>query len=94
MKATKQQVENAIIVLAERIGNGQGYKELLESGQRLPELVKQITYHLFVSDFNDYFEDEDDVFYAYKVVKEYAVELDKFGDVQFGVAFNGKSYRN
>ena len=64
------------------------------SGQRLPELVRQITYHLFVSDFNDYFEDEDDVFYAYKVVKEYAIELDKFGDVQFGVAFNGKTYRN
>jgi hypothetical protein len=68
-----------------RLKKRKSYEALVDLHLALPELTKMIIYDLFVSEFNSYFltNEEDHVYKAYRIIKNYVQELVINGFVEF-----------
>jgi len=78
MKASKEQVENAILFFAETFGQERNYKALMESYIGTPKIVEMIVYEMFLQKFNSY-HCTDEQYVPYKIIHEYATELKQNG---------------
>lgn len=78
MKASKEQVENAILFFAELYGQYENYKALMGAYTGTPKIVEMIVYEMFLQNFNDYY-CTDEQYEQYKLIYEYATELKEIG---------------
>lgn len=83
MKASPKDVVGAVLVLAEYCGVRSGYESVVTVLKlALPELIRKISYSLFVHGFDRTTCSETEL-KAYDLIREYAVELNKKGSVVF-----------
>jgi len=80
MRASKKQVEDAILFLANKFGQEEAYKIFVESNSGLPEIIKLLVYEMFLKKFNPYFS-TDEAFENYNIILNYATELKENGFV-------------
>lgn len=74
MRESKEDIENAILLLAEFLDQKDVYKALLLYSGRISTL-KELVFSLFVNGYNNYFQKDDNLFNAFELLKRYAVEL-------------------
>ena len=86
MRNTQKDVENSILILAEKYGKRDSFECLIKT-QSLPELIKIIVYEMFVNDFNSYFLTNEQDKDAYKLILQYSQELRKNGFVKFNTKY-------
>lgn len=85
MTYTKKQLKDAILLIGERLNPESGkivFLNLIRQNS-IPELLKIIAYEVFLKDYNPYFEKEDEVFEAYKLLQSCSIELQKKGFIEF-----------
>mgnify|MGYP001163291160 CR=1 FL=1 len=84
MKASREQIINAILFFAKQYNKEKSYKELMHSGTGLPILVKMIVYEMFIQDI-EYVENNQwvDTYKQRKLIQQYAIELNQKGNVIF-----------
>lgn len=83
MKAKKQDAINSILFFAKKYNAENNYKAIMDAyGIILPELIKMISYDLFLNKFNSY-ACTDEEYEHYKLIHKYATELQKDGFVEF-----------
>ena len=83
MIITKKQFERDILKISRFLDQEKSYSALIESNTPgLPKLVEMIVYELFIKQFN-YRDCPDDLYYPYKNLLDYSVELRKNGFVKF-----------
>lgn len=83
MDISKNVVKQSVIILAREVGKESPYSALFDSiGATLPEIVKMISYELFLARFN-YNACNDNIRKAYDIVHLYASELALNGYVNF-----------
>lgn len=78
MKASKAQVETAILFFAKTFGQEQNYKALMSVYAGTPKIVEMIVYEMFLQNINSYCCTEEEYGY-YKIIHEYATELKQNG---------------
>lgn len=78
MKASKEQVENAILFFAKTFGQENNYKALMSAYSGTPKIVEMIVYEMFLHKFNSY-HCTDEQHEQYKLIHEYATELKQNG---------------
>jgi hypothetical protein len=89
MKATQEQVRQAILFIAKMYGKEDNYKVIMETNPGLPKVVEMISYEMFLNKFdpfycrNDEYEQHKIIHEQYKIIHEYATELNKNGFVEF-----------
>lgn len=84
MNITKIDFINNLRVLLVRTNiTEETFLGLMLYSNRLPEIVKTISYELFLKHYNDYFERDNQIFEAYQLMLEYAKELQKNWAVKF-----------
>lgn len=81
MKNTKQVVEDAILTIAGSYDLAVIFGFLIKNSQ-LPEIVRIITYHMFLNKF-DFRSCSVDLYTAYCIIFDYATELKENGEVIF-----------
>lgn len=79
---TKQELEEAILEMADAYGLKEGYQELIKHGVDFPSLSKNIITDMFENKFNSYYCGIG-LYRAYLVIYEYRKELSKNGFVEF-----------
>ena len=47
------------------------------------ETVKNLSYQMFIINYNQYFEKDDNVFQAVNLLREYCIEMKEYGEVKF-----------
>ncbi len=88
MRASKKQVEDAILFLANKFGQEESYKIFVESNSGLPEIIKLLVYEMFLRGYvepvckkvvnkNSYIEEQEN----YEIIHRYATELRENGFV-------------
>ena len=82
MKSSKNEVESSILFFAKMYGHEENYKKLMGIYVGLPKIVEMISYELFLHKFNSY-HCTDEQYENYKLVHEYAIELNDNGFVEF-----------
>lgn len=82
MKASKEQLENAILFFAKTYGQEKNYKALMSVYQGTPKIVEMIVYEMFLQKFNSY-HCTDEQYEQYKLIYEYATELKQNGFVTY-----------
>lgn len=82
MKATQEQVRQAILFIAKMYGKEDNYKAIMETYPGLPKVVEMIVYEMFLNNFNNYY-CPNDKYEQYKIIHEYATELNENGFVEF-----------
>jgi len=82
MKASKEQIESAVLFFSKTFDQEQNYKALMEIYTDLPKLVGMIVYEMFLREFNSY-HCTDEQYEQYKIIHGYAVELKQRGCVTF-----------
>lgn len=82
MKASKDQVKEAILFFARLYGQEGAYHAMMNESQALPEHAHRIVYEMFLRKFNSYYS-TDEQYEQYKLLYEYADELNKLGYVKF-----------
>lgn len=82
MKASKGQVENAILFFAKKYGQEENYIALIEDYKSIPRIIEMIVYEMFLQKFNSY-SCTDDEYEQYKIIHEYATELKQNGWVVY-----------
>lgn len=55
MKASKDQVKEAILFFARLYGQEEAYQAMMSESQALPEHVRRIVYEMFLRKFNSYY---------------------------------------
>jgi len=80
MKASKEQVESAILFFAKTFGQEKNYKALMSAYSGTPKIVEMIVYEMFLQKFNSY-HCTDAQYEQYKLIHEYATELKQNGCV-------------
>lgn len=83
MKTTKEEFEKDILILANKINLKKNYQALMECYKGLPRICEMLVYDLFVYNYNNYIQKDDDVFEAYYHLKNYCQELKERGFVEF-----------
>lgn len=79
MKASKEQVENAILFFAKTFDQEQNYKAVMCSySGTTPKIVQMIVYEMFLQKFNSYY-CTDEQYIQYNLIYEYATELKQNG---------------
>ena len=81
MDISKKQLTEAILTMANTVGRGEVYSTLLKQ-TTLPELTKMIIYEMFLNEFL-YYNCEDDLYSAYRLILNYCLELEQKGYVEF-----------
>jgi hypothetical protein len=82
MKSSKEELKEAILFFAKQYNEENSYTKLFESGLDLPKLIQIIVYDMFLNKFNSY--NCSDIDYNnYKIILEYATELNINGFVKF-----------
>jgi len=84
MKESKEQVEQAIIIIGESLGIGES-TELLLCNIGIHSTIKELTYKMFVMDRQQYFETDNTVFEAISLIRRYCLEMATNGAVNFEV---------
>lgn len=79
MKASKEQVEKAILFFAKTFGQEENYKALMNVYTGTPKIVEMIVYEMFLRKFNSYHEQYE----QYKLIHDYATELKQNGWVTY-----------
>lgn len=82
MKYTKNNVEEAILGLAELVNLKTNFKAIIDSNENLPKIVELIIYHLFIYKF-DYRSCTPLMYEYYNIILEYSLELQSKGFVNF-----------
>jgi hypothetical protein len=82
MKATKKEVENAVLFFAKKFGSENNYKAIMSSNTSLPRVVEMIIYDMFLNKFS-VFHSTSEEYDNYKIIYNYAHELNKMGFVTF-----------
>jgi hypothetical protein len=83
MIITKKQFERDILKLSRFLGQEKSYSIFIETHTPgLPKIVEMIVYELFVTQF-DFRGCPDDLYYSYKNLLDYSIELKKNGFVEF-----------
>lgn len=82
MKASKEQLESAILFFAKTFGEEKNYKALMSAYMGTPEIVEMIVYEMFLRKFNPY-HCTDEQYEKYKIIHEYATELKQNGWVTY-----------
>ncbi len=88
MRASKKEVEDAILCFAKRFGQEEAYKVFVESNSGLPEIIKLLVYEMFLRGYmepvrkkvingNSYIEEQEN----FETIHRYATELRKNGFV-------------
>lgn len=83
MKESKAQVEKAVLTLGESLDMGRSV-ELLLKNIGLHSTIKEVVYKSFIDNRTDYFEENDDVYEAYQLIRRYSKEMCDKGEVIFG----------
>ena len=89
MKATQEQVKQAILYIAKLFNKEENYKVIMETNPGLPKVVEMISYEMFLNKFdpfycrNDEYEQHKIIHEQYKIIHEYATELREKGFVEF-----------
>lgn len=83
MKATKKQLENAVLNIANFVDKGSSYEMLLKSEASMPKIVQMIIYDMFLKQFNSYFVKDNELYKNYRTIYEYSVELEQNGFVKY-----------
>lgn len=81
MKASREEVKNAILFFAEKYGQEKNYQALMEVYPATPKIVEMIVYEMFLNNFNPYFSEDKD-YDNYRIIFEYTTELKKVGCVE------------
>lgn len=82
MKESKEKVEKAVIKIAENF-NMEDAVTLLLLNIGLYSTIKEIVFRIFVENYNDYFEKDNDTFDAIQLVRKYCIEMSLYGEVNF-----------
>ena len=82
MKATQEEVRQAILFISKMYGKEDNYKLIMETYPGLPKIVEMIVYEMFLNTFNSYYCSNDE-YKQYKIIHEYATELKEKGFVEF-----------
>lgn len=82
MKASKEQVESAILFFAKIFGRENNYKALMSSYSGTPKIVEMIVYEMFLQKFNSC-NCTDEQYEQYKLIHEFATELNQNGWVTY-----------
>lgn len=83
MKNTKNELKQAILLMAKHFGQEPNFKALF-SENSLPRMVEMIVYQMFMHSFDpNSSRTSDELYDAYKLIKEYADELKVNGSVSF-----------
>ncbi len=83
MKISREQYQNSILLLANEIEMIKTYESILEIIKGFPKISEMIVYDLFVNDYENYIQKDNDVFEAYYHLKDYCKELKEKGFVEF-----------
>ena len=89
MKATQEQVRQAILYIAKLFNKEDNYRAIMELYPGLPKVVEMISYEMFLNKFdpfycrNDEYEQHRIIHEHYKIIHEYATELQEKGFVEF-----------
>ncbi len=86
MKESKKQLEEAVVIVGESL-NMKEATELLLINVGVYSTIKELTYQMFVEDRQQYFEEDDNIFGAMSLIREYCQEMSKNGQVNFDVKF-------
>jgi 5,10-methylene-tetrahydrofolate dehydrogenase/methenyl tetrahydrofolate cyclohydrolase len=86
MKESKKELEKAIIIVGESLGMEKA-TELLLKNVGLHSTIKELTYVMFVRNKQQYFEQDDAVFEAISLIRNYCEEMSKNGEVNFDVPY-------
>jgi len=78
MKASKKQVENAILFFAKKFDLEESYNILILKYKATPKIVEMIVYDMFLHSFTPSSEEE---YKQYEIIHEYATELKRVGYV-------------
>lgn len=82
MRGSRQDVEKAILTLADHFGKKESFVKILEAKFGLPKTVDMIAYEMFIQQF-DFNGCSDQLFNAYRIILHYAIELNTKGFVEF-----------
>ena len=82
MKATQEEVRQAILFISKMYGKEDNYKLIMETYPGLPKIVEMIVYEMFLNTFNSYYCSNDE-YKQYKIIHEYSTELKEKGFVEF-----------
>lgn len=85
MKESKEELEKAILCLAEKYNIQESYKALFKSNTSLPTIVKNLVYELFLRSFEPYdcYLTTNRQTKSYEIIYRYCAELDENGFVEF-----------
>lgn len=86
MKATHEEVKRAVLLFGEKLGQGKSTPTLLET-VGVYSTVKTLAVIAFTNGYQQYFEQDDKVFDAVTLVREYSKEMSEKGEVRFGVKY-------
>lgn len=78
MKASKEQVENAILFFAKKFNQEENYTALINSRPVMPKIIEMIVYEMFLQKFNSYLCTEEE-YQQYSIIYEYVIELKQIG---------------
>jgi hypothetical protein len=82
MKASKEDLENAVLFFAKEYDQEQNYIALMNAYRGTPKIVEMITYEMFIQRFNSY-HCTDEQYHHYKILHDFATELKEFGYVKY-----------
>ena len=82
MKASKKEVENAILFFSEKFDQKEDYRALISLQSPLPKIVEMIVYEMFLRKF-DYYNCSNEEYEQYMFIYEYVNELKRIGWVTF-----------
>ena len=83
MNHTKQELIDAILLMADKCGIKLSMEWLIKDGEPIPEIIRMVVYHMFLNEYVPNGEKQDDLFRAYGIILEYSKELRKNGLVIF-----------
>lgn len=79
---TQEELKNAILYFAKIYNKKQCYEELFKVNTGYSEIVKMITYDMFLNHF-DFLNSTSEEYMLYRVIYMYAHELDEKGIVEY-----------
>ena len=82
MKESSEELKQAIIIVSEAVGIKDSIDALL-SAQGIYSTIKMLTYYLFVENYNQYFEKNENIFESVSLIRTYCKEMQLNGEVNF-----------
>ena len=92
MKESQEQVRKSILIIGERLGMKESTEMLLHN-VGIYSTIKELAYNMFLQNYQDYFEKDNNVFDSIQLIRKYCEEMSINGEVKFDIPYSFHYYK-